>query len=274
MAECSRLLANEARRRETTIRESGNTPRAYLSVGRDAIARSSTIIPALFANESVRAFLSKLAGERLERVPYKPEEYILNSATASGDTHGWHWDDYAYALIFVIEAPDPFLGGRVEYMPHVEWRKEDTEQYLRGLLTSSETRSAYVKAGQCYLMKANTTLHRVTPLTGDTRRTVVVFTYASPEDMTSDSITHTSMEELYPESSVEPLAASGGLTSRLRSWKSHRHDTPCTSWRCAAAVADRLARRASTCAPTTNSHGRDRSGAWAASPERRCAGTG
>jgi hypothetical protein len=197
--DAQRLLRTEARRRELTIRESGNTPRAYTSVGRDAIAADAGVIPAIFQNDAVRDFLSEIAGERLERVPYQPEEYIVNSQSLPGDTHGWHWDDYSYAFIWVLEAPDPLLGGRVEFVPRVEWEKGDTETYLRNVLSKRQTRTAYIQAGQCYLMKTDTTLHRVTPLTGETTRSVAIFTFASPADMLSTKITHTSMEEIYPE---------------------------------------------------------------------------
>lgn len=205
LREADALLKTKARRRDLTIKESGNTPRAYASVGRDEIARGSKIIPAIFHNEALRDFLSQIVGETLEKVPYQPEEFILNRQSAPGDTHGWHWDDYAYALILVLEAPDPLMGGRVEYVPCVEWQKDNTEQYLRDLLTVKSTRSDYIKAGQCYLSKANTMLHRVTPLTGPTTRSVVVITFASPEDMVSDSITHHSMEDIYPESTTAPV---------------------------------------------------------------------
>jgi hypothetical protein len=194
------LLTTEAMRREVVVEESGNTPRAYTSVGRDAIACGSKVIPAIFHNEAVRDLLSQIAGEALEKVPYEPEEFILNRQSLPGDTHGWHWDDYAYALILVLEAPDPLVGGRVEYVPFVEWQKNNTEQYLRDLLMAKPTRSAHIKAGQCYFMKTNTTLHRITPLAAPTTRTVAVITFASPEDMVSDSITHHSMQQIYPES--------------------------------------------------------------------------
>ncbi|MGJ4883967.1 MULTISPECIES: hypothetical protein [unclassified Bradyrhizobium] len=198
-SEANILLDRESKRRKLTIKESGNTPRAYSSVGRDAICQHDGIIPAIFNSDAVLSFLRKLAGENIERVPYRPEEYIINSQCEPGDTHGWHWDDYAYALIFVIEAPDPLLGGRVEYLSNVEWQKGSTEPYLRRVLQDNVVRSLYVNSGHCYFMKANTTLHRVAPLTGSTKRTVVVLTFASPEDMVSDSITHNSMEDIYPD---------------------------------------------------------------------------
>jgi hypothetical protein len=200
--EARALLETKSQRREVTIKESGNTPRAYSSIGRDELLCSSSFVPEIFHNEALRECLSQIADEPLAKVPYEPEEFILNSQSAPGDTHGWHWDDYAYAFVLVLEAPDPLLGGRVEYIPRLEWKRDDTEAYLRQVLTSKPVRSIHVDAGQCYFAKSNTTLHRVAPLTGATTRTVVVLTYASPEDMVSESITHTSMEEIYPEASA------------------------------------------------------------------------
>ena len=172
-------------------------------MGRDVIKEQGTIIPAVFSSEDIRAFLSSVAGETLHPVPYEPEEFILNSQCQTGDTHGWHWDDYTFALIWIVEAPDPLSGGRIEYIPHTRWNKEAPREALSELLETREVRSRHIQAGNCYLMKASTTLHRITPLTSNTRRTVVVYTFASEADLTDETISHDTMEAIYsPEINV------------------------------------------------------------------------
>jgi hypothetical protein len=205
--EARTLLETKAQRRQLIIKESGNTPRAYSSIGRDELLRHSSYVPALFHNVALRECLSQIAGEQLEKVPYEPEEFILNSQSTSGDTHGWHWDDYTYAFILVLEAPDPLLGGRIEYIANLEWQRKNTEGYLREMLATKPVRSIHVSSGQCYFIKSNTTLHRIAPLTGATTRTSLVLTYASPEDLVSDGITHNSMEAIYPETTAPGLQA-------------------------------------------------------------------
>ena len=195
--EAKHLLSTEAKRRDLNIASTGNTPRHYSSVGRDQIKDGGTYIPAVFESDAILEFLSKIAGEPLNRVPYVPEEYIINSQNKAGDTHGWHWDDYTYALIWLVEAPGPFSGGRVEYVTKTQWDKENPEETVGNILRENEIRSAYIPSGTCYLMKANTTLHRVSPLSGEDSRTVIVYTFASEADMTDTTITHDTMEAIY-----------------------------------------------------------------------------
>lgn len=196
-AQALRLLEDSAQRRDLEMAVTGGTPRAYLSVGRDAIHKDQGPITKFFQSEVIRTYLSQIAGETLHRVPYEPEEYIVNSQNQAGDTHGWHWDDYTFALIWMVEAPDCWDGGRVEFMKDTVWDKDRPREQLEELLTQREVQSRYIRSGTCYLMRANTTLHRVAPLTGNSRRTVIVFTYASDADLKDESISHETMEEIY-----------------------------------------------------------------------------
>lgn len=198
------VLKIEARRRELTMESTGGTPRAYNSVGRDAIKQNCRVIPSFFNSPMALEFLSQVAGEPLYRVPYEPEEYIVNSQCEPSDTHGWHWDDYAYALVWAVESPNPLMGGRVEFIPNTEWDKTQTREQMQGILGNREVKGVHINEGQCYLLKARYALHRVAPLTGKTRRTVIVFTYANQHDLNDSSISHETMEAIYaPEQTAK-----------------------------------------------------------------------
>lgn len=197
-AEANYLMATKGKRRDLLMKVSGNTPRHYFSVGRDSIANHGKLIPAFFHSEIIRNFLTYLHGAEVSKVPYDPEEYIINSQQHTGDTHGWHWDDYTFALIWMVEAPALDDGALIEYIPDTTWDKSDYENCVTKVLESNTIQTMYVPQDCCYFMKANTTLHRVSPLTGDSKRTVIVFTYASEEDF-QNQITHETMEEIYPE---------------------------------------------------------------------------
>lgn len=192
------LLQGESLRREVVIAQSGNTPRAYDSVGRNVIREKGRYIPAFFDSPSLLSFFSRITGENLYRVPYAPEEFIINSQNKSGDTHGWHWDDYSYALVWVIDEPDVFAGARVEFVPRIAWKKTGTSEWIKDVLTQSTVYSRHVAQGQCYLLRARDALHRIAPLTRESRRTVIVFTYANDLDLNDASLTHDSMEAIYP----------------------------------------------------------------------------
>ncbi|GIQ67794.1 hypothetical protein DUZ99_02740 [Xylanibacillus composti] len=198
-AEAKNLMYEHGKRRDLTMKISGNTPRHYYSVGRDKVNEYGKLIPAFFHSETIREFLTYLNNDLpVHKVPYEAEEFIINRQGNIGDTHGWHWDDYTFALIWMVEAPKEGDGALIEFIPRTEWDKSDYDNCVTKVLEASDVSSMYVPENCCYFMKANTTLHRVTPLTGDSRRTVIVFTYASDEDYHSE-ITHESMEEIYPE---------------------------------------------------------------------------
>jgi hypothetical protein len=191
------MLHLHGARRELHIKETGHTPRYFSSTGRQSIAEYGRYIPAFFASEAIRNFLTKInGGAPLLRVPYEPEEYIINSQQSTGDTHGWHWDDYTFALIWVVEAPKEGEGALIEFIPKTQWDRDDEEHCVQKILNTHEVRQMYIPQGHCYLMKANTTLHRISPLLGSSRRTVIVFTYASEEDLTKE-ISHETMEQIW-----------------------------------------------------------------------------
>ncbi len=203
-SEARLLLSEHGKRREMTLAATGGTPRSYTSVDRDNIYNHNGFIRQFFESSLLRDYISKIAGEPLFPVPYAPEEYIVNSQNQSGDTHGWHFDDYSYALIWVVDAPGPFDGGRVEFVNFSEWNKAAPREQLVSLLSERIVHSMHVPAGSCYLMKARYVLHRVAPLLNDATRSVIVFTFASRDDLDDKTISHETMEQIYglPENNV------------------------------------------------------------------------
>ncbi|WP_446497433.1 HalD/BesD family halogenase [Halomonas sp. BC2] len=65
----------------------------------------------------------------------------------------------------------------------------------------------HVPEGSCYLLRARDALHRTSPITKDTRRTVIVYTYATTEDLQDTSISHESMESIYPKDTKKEALA-------------------------------------------------------------------
>ncbi len=193
------LVNENGAKRKLSVQESGDTPRSYSSVGRDKVMERSQSIPDMYSSQELRSLLSYVAGEQINAVPYKPEEYIINHQSDVNDTHGFHWDDYAFAFVMCIEEPDPLALARLEYISGVKWDKNNPKQALCNALRDNTINSVHIRKGECYLMRSNTTLHRVTSLCKETRRTVLVMTFASDKDLNDNTITHTSMEEIYPE---------------------------------------------------------------------------
>jgi hypothetical protein len=139
------------------------------------------------------ALLSDVAGEAVVPVPYEPEELIATRLESAGDTHGWHWDDYGFALVWVLRAPPPSDGAALEFVTGVPWCKTDPR--LEAILAERVPVRAHVAGGTVYLLRTDTTLHRVTPLRRDVRRDALCFSYAAARDVARD-VSHETLEAI------------------------------------------------------------------------------
>ena len=70
-------------------------------------------------------------------MPFEPEEFVATRMQFAGDTHGRHWDDYAFALVMVLHAPK--WGGAVETIADTVWNKRDpqVDAYVRDRTAAS-----------------------------------------------------------------------------------------------------------------------------------------
>lgn len=158
-------------RRELAMAPMGGSPRRMSTIGGETLAEESPVIADLYADPHLAGFLSEVLGEDLGLVEDPIERHVLNFLHESGDTHGAHFDDHAVALVLFLETPPPGSGGLLEYLP----RAESLAQ-----LGSKDTRRAEHRVGDAYVLRSDTTAHRVTSLTGGGRRTVLNFAYATP----------------------------------------------------------------------------------------------
>jgi hypothetical protein len=193
-AETTELFAVHGIRRDLRMAATAQTPRRYTLLAYEAIACHGTLVPALYESPTLREVLGAIAGRgTLVPVPYTPERIIATRLERREDTHGWHWDDYPYALVWVLRVPSSEVGGGVELVPDTIWDKDDpqVERYLR---ERSVVRRAPA-AGSAYLLRADTTLHRVAPLAANARREVLTFSYTDAEERRSN-VTHETLEAL------------------------------------------------------------------------------
>ncbi|WUI92082.1 hypothetical protein OHB21_13250 [Nocardia puris] len=139
--------------------------------------------------------MAAVAGQAVYSCPYEPEQFVVTQLDRVGDTHGWHWDDYSFALVWVAECPDTVDGGFVECVPGTVWDKQQPgiEQVLR----DRAIHRLEAGPGQVYLMRASTTLHRVHPIRRG-RRTIVNMAFAA-EDELSRPVSHETMDALWSE---------------------------------------------------------------------------
>lgn len=125
-------------------------------------------------------FLGKIACDSLIACPWEDESYILTCQEKAGDTHGWHWGDYSYTIIHIVEAPSIDFGGMLQCVPHTYWDKScpRVNQYL----TSRSIDTYYHASGGTYFLKSDTTLGSTVPLQQDATRILANLCWGSKDD--------------------------------------------------------------------------------------------
>lgn len=178
--EASQLLDSYAERRDLRLETTDNTPRKMSVVHSEYIAEHSEYIRAIYQSKALRDFLHGLAGEELITCPSADELFLITRQEKPGDTHGWHWGDFTYALIWLLESPPLDCGGMLQCVPHSCWNKKNPQ--INRYLVENPIRTYSFEPGDIYLLKTDTTLHRTVPLEKDALRVILNMTWASLAD--------------------------------------------------------------------------------------------
>ncbi|MEG4630686.1 hypothetical protein QUB56_13875 [Microcoleus sp. AR_TQ3_B6] len=121
--------------------------------------------------------------------------YLLET----GNTHGWHLDDYPFIFIMIFYAPSKSNGGTVECIPN--WvsyaqkmgyqENEPIGNYVEKCRKEHLVQEYYHAPGDAYLMRADQVLHRVSPLKKENeKRAIVGFDYSyTLEVVNTDRVT-------------------------------------------------------------------------------------
>jgi hypothetical protein len=192
--EVYRLLDLHAKRIDIRLKETGNTPRYMSTVGQKAIATDSELIPAVYNSQALTGFLGRLAAQPVLSCPWDEEKFIIIRQERKGDTHGWHWGDFSFTLIWIIEAPGPEVGGMLQCIPHTDWDKENPR--VPDYLMAHPIRTYGHATGDVYLLRSDTTLHRTIPLSEDRTRIILNTCWASESD-TRKPATHETMTAMF-----------------------------------------------------------------------------
>ncbi|MFV3288678.1 ArpA protein [Pseudomonas sp. NY11955] len=174
------LLANHAKRRDVHIESTGDTPRYLSNVPQECIESNGRYIPLAYKSNYLMSLIECIVGEEVIPTPWKWDNYIINCQHKTGDTHGWHWGDYPFTIIWVVDAPTIECGGLLECVPHTRWDKKNPR--IESLLVENKIDSYFHQSGDVYLLKADTTLHRVKPLTKSVDRIILNTTWERTRD--------------------------------------------------------------------------------------------
>jgi len=175
------LLEREVERRDLYLETTGNTPRFMSVVRSELIAEYGHLIGRLYRSAALTETLSRIAGESLFPCPSKDEEFLITRQEKKGDTHGWHWGDFSFALIWLIDSPPVSVGGMLQCVPHTRWDKSNPR--IHEYLCATPVTTYGFLPGDIYFLRTDTTLHRTVPLTSDARRIILNMTWAAKKDL-------------------------------------------------------------------------------------------
>jgi hypothetical protein len=194
--EVNHLIDTASTRRDLRFAETDNTPRRMRNVSRSEIAELGTVIREVYLLPAMLEAMGRVVGEQVHPCPYPPEQYVITFLERDGDTHGWHWDDYSFALVWVVECPPVSDGGFVQCVPGTSWDKQHPA--INRALVNRPIYSIELFPGDLYLMRTNSTLHRVYPVRNGKRK-IINMGYASTSDL-SRSFSHETMDTLWANS--------------------------------------------------------------------------
>lgn len=178
--EAKGLAERCAKRRDVRIRETGGSPRLLSNVVKEDIDEHGLLIPVVYRSSALTQLLQLATGDEIRPCRFEPEQYLVITHDQKGDTHGWHWGDYSYVVVWVLEAPPARQGGSLQCIPGVPWDKENPD--IERHLAEREVTTYDHRSGDVYLLKSDTTLHRTTPLKTDTSRTIVRMAFMGRAD--------------------------------------------------------------------------------------------
>jgi hypothetical protein len=184
--EALRLLDLAAERRDLKLATTDFTPRKMSVVRSEIIADNSSLLNALYKSEPLLKFLAAIAHEPLHSCPSKDEEFLISRHETKGDTHGWHWGDFSFALIWILETPPVEFGGMLQCIPHTDWDKSNPR--IHKYLCENQITTYGFDSGDIYFLRTDTTLHRTIPLNQDATRIMLNLTWASTKDLSRELV--------------------------------------------------------------------------------------
>lgn len=178
-AEARRIAEQAERRIDVRVAETSNSQRKLGSVNVRDIREFGQVIPLLYDSQQLRRGLNDVAGHQVLDCDWENERMTMTRQTRPGDTHGWHWGDYQYALILIVDHPPIECGGMLQCVPHTTWKKSSPDIFR--ILTENPIATYFHEGGDIYFFRTDTTLHRTYPLEQECTRIIVNFTYDGPD---------------------------------------------------------------------------------------------
>lgn len=149
----------------------------------DDIAEHSPL-RGLYDSADFQGFLCHVLGEQALYRYADPLSSINLNYAEQGQELGWHFDNSSFAITLMIQSPE--AGGSFDYITNLRNSSEGEMNYdgVGEVLDGNagfETMS--LGSGDLALFRGRDSLHRVTPVIGDTTRILVVLAYNTAADI-------------------------------------------------------------------------------------------
>lgn len=148
-----------------------NSTIAYADIQADAWLRD------LYTCPELHAFIAHVTGNRAIH-PYVDALSPLNiGISRPGETLAWHFDTSEFATTLLLQAADS--GGLFEYIPQTRTENDPAYETVARLLDGdrSKVQTLDMPAGTLVLFRGRHSIHRVTPVAGQTTRMIAILTY-------------------------------------------------------------------------------------------------
>lgn len=131
----------------------------------------------LYCWEPLREFLRRLMGYETFHRSECPHLALTAKVAGAGDTDGWHFD--GNDVVFSVLLRQPEAGGLFEYAPNLRSDDDPNHAGVAAVFAGdrSAVRSVRLTVGDLNVFQGNRSLHRVSPVEGDRRRVVGLFSY-------------------------------------------------------------------------------------------------
>ena len=188
------LLEKYGVQRDFLMQQTDNTPRKLINIGQRDIKNNGGVIPELYLSPIFKSVFEAVTQEKFHDCPYQKEEYIINCLLRPSDTHGWHWDDYKYGIVIALETPQIGYGGFVQAVPNTRWNRQSPS--VETAFLQSNVHSFRLDEGDVYLLKTDTSMHRVFPIKEGARRIIINMVWATDDELNKE-IDHSTMEAFF-----------------------------------------------------------------------------
>lgn len=147
-------------------------------VARDLIPRD-TLIQRLYTSEVFQRFVADCFGLDELHEYTDPLAGLCLNVVAPGMSHPWHFDTNEFTVSMLTQLPES--GGVFEYCPAIRSKRAENLGDVRDVLEGKGERLIRrldLRPGDLQLFQGRFSLHRVSPVRGETQRHTAIFAYS------------------------------------------------------------------------------------------------